>query len=227
MKKNSKNVLVIAAHPDDEVLGCGATIAKHAAHGDEVTIVILAEGARSRGQKGADKQIAELKQIAARSAKILGVKKLITKDFPDNEMDTVSELKVTKVIEDIIRSVKPNIVYTHHRSDVNVDHRRIFESVVVATRPQPGQTVEQVFSFEVASSTEWQLASTRQFEPNWFVDVTSTWDKKIEALECYAGELRPWPHARSIEAIKAQLKWRGATVGVEAAEAFMLLRGIS
>ncbi len=228
MKKRNNRILVIAAHPDDEVLGCGATIAKHAAAGDDVFVAILAEGIRSRAKNGSkvEARIAELNKCAEKANRILGVKKLVLKGFPDNEMDTVSQLEINREIEGLLKEFEPEIIYTHHASDVNVDHRRIFESVVVAARPQPGVGIERIMSFEVASSTEWQLASLRPFEPNWFVDVSLTWEKKLKALECYESEMRPWPHARSLAAIKAQLHWRGANVGLEAAEAFMMLRNI-
>ncbi|MBJ6801710.1 PIG-L deacetylase family protein [Geomonas propionica] len=224
-------VLVIAAHPDDEVLGCGGTIARHVQAGDEVHVVILAEGLTSRDvvreRAVRSSELSELAQVAHRANSILGVTSLSLHDFPDNRMDGVELLDVVKVVEDHIRAKRPNIVYTHHAGDVNIDHRRIQEAVVAATRPQPGQTVETLLFFEVASSTEWQPpGSFPPFLPNWFVDISTTLTLKMQALEAYACEMREWPHARSCQSLEHLAHWRGGSVGCEAAEAFVLGRRI-
>ena len=222
-------VLVIAAHPDDEVLGCGATIAKHASEGDEVHVVILAEGITSRSKKrDRDKsgcQLSQLALIAERANKLLGVTKLDLHDLPDNRLDSLDLLDIVKLIEGYMDSVKPNIVYTHHSGDVNIDHRRIHDAVITSTRPQPGQSVHTLLFFEVPSSTEWQPSGTAPvFAPNWFVDVSQSLALKLEALKIYLPEMREWPHARSIKAVEHLACWRGASVGCEAAEAFVLGR---
>lgn len=230
-KPAKKTVLVIAAHPDDEVLGCGATIAKHIRAGDEVHVMILAEGVTSRDdvreRDSRSSELSDLARVAQRANAILGVTSLTLHDFPDNRMDSVDLLEVVKVVEECIRAKKPDVVYTHHGGDVNIDHRRIQEAVVAATRPQPGQTVQTLLFFEVQSSTEWQApGSFPPFVPNWFVDVSSTLPLKMQALEAYRCEMRDWPHARSLKALEHLAHWRGATVGCEAAEAFMLGRRI-
>jgi len=228
----SKTVLVIAAHPDDEVLGCGGTMAKHAMSGDVVYSVILAEGMTSRDPsrdrvKHAD-ALTRLGEAARKANEILGVAALELIDFPDNRMDSVDRLDITKKVEACIEKYKPDIVYTHHVGDVNIDHRCIHDAVVTACRPLPGKHVTTVLFFEVASSTEWQPpGSAPSFAPNWFVDVSETLETKLKALEAYEIEMREWPHPRSLRAVSHLAHWRGATIGVEAAEAFVLGRHIS
>lgn len=225
------NVLVVAAHPDDEVLGCGGVIAKHSQQGDKVNILILAEGATSRdpqcNREKLQNELSALAQAAYRASEILGVTSLTLHDLPDNRMDSCDLLDVIKVIEQGIIQYRPEIIYTHHSGDVNIDHRRIHEAVVTAARPMPGSTVKTLLFFEVASSTEWQTpGSAPTFAPNWFVDVSETLNLKLKALAAYESEMRPWPHARSIAALEHLACWRGASVGVEAAEAFILGRNL-
>lgn len=224
-------VLVVAAHPDDEVLGCGGTIAKHARQGDEVHVVILAEGLTSRDRvRDRSKHAQELSKLALAAKKagdILGAATITLHDFPDNRMDSLNQLDITKEIEGYISRLQPEIVYTHHAGDVNVDHRCIHGATITACRPQPGHPVKVLLFFEVASSTEWQPpGSAAAFLPNWFVDITDTLEHKFQALEAYESEMRQWPHSRSTEAVRHLNRWRGATVGVQAAEAFMLGRQI-
>lgn len=226
-----KNILVVAAHPDDEVLGCGGSIARHADAGDRVHIFIAAEGVTSRDQSRDAARHAEeingLRQAAAKAATILGAQPPSFGAFPDNRMDGVELLDVTKQVEALIAMFNPSVVYTHHAGDVNVDHRILHQAVVTACRPLPGQSVRQLLFFEVLSSTEWQPpGSAAPFLPSYFVDIQLTWPRKREALDAYAAEMRPWPHARSLEAAEALARLRGATVGREAAEAFMLGRMI-
>lgn len=227
----SEKVLVIAAHPDDEVLGCGGTIAKHANNGDEVRVLILAEGITSRSQHRVaeeDKaELAELSKVAEKANKLLGVSKLYLESLPDNRMDSIDLLDIVKLVEKVINEYQPGIVYTHHVGDVNIDHRITHEAVITACRPLPSAVVKTILFFEVASSTEWQTTgSAPAFNPNWFADISDTLSAKTSALEVYASEMRPWPHARSLEAVEHLAKWRGATVGKNAAEAFMLGRNI-
>ncbi len=225
------NILVVAAHPDDEVLACGGAIAKHTQQGDIVHVLILAEGATSRTpQRNREKlqqELSELAQAAHQASEILRVTSLTLHDFPDNRMDHCDLLDVIKVIEQGIVQYQPETIYTHHGGDVNIDHRRIHEAVVTAARPLPGSTVKTLLFFEVASSTEWQTpGSAPTFAPNWFVDISQTLSLKLKALATYQSEMRPWPHARSIAALEHLARWRGASVGVEAAEAFMLGRNL-
>ena len=223
-------ILVVAAHPDDEVLGCGASMAKWSNAGIEVNVLIMAEGATSRDKvRNREKRIDELSALAksARSAgKILGVSSVQLLDFPDNRMDSVDRLEVIKAVEEHIKLLKPVTVVTHHSGDLNIDHRIIHEAVVTACRPKPGNRVRRLLSFEINSSTEWQPDSVSSFQPNWFEDVSGSISRKLQALEAYSIEIRPWPHSRSLKAVEHLARWRGTTVGTEAAEAFMLLREV-
>jgi N-acetylglucosamine malate deacetylase 1 len=225
------NVLVVAAHPDDEVLGCGGTIAKHAREGDRVHVLILAEGATSRDPKRDREQrkseLSALARAAHQASAILGATSLKLHNFPDNRMDSCDLLDIIKVIEGAISQYKPSIIYTHHIGDLNIDHRRTCEAVVTATRPLPDSRIKTLLFFEVPSSTEWQTPhSAPAFSPNWFVDISDTLGAKLKALETYQSEMRPYPHPRSCVAIEHLARWRGATVGVEAAEAFILGRNL-
>lgn len=227
----NNKVVVIAAHPDDEVLGCGATIAKHVKSGDDVHVLILAEGQTSRDtRRDRSKNLAvisELCEAAREAADVLGAVTVTLKDFPDNRMDSIDLLDVVKVIEDYIHLHKPNIIYTHYYGDLNIDHRITNQAVMTAARPVPGSSVKKILFFEVPSSTEWQVSSIGfRFDPNWFVDVSDTLDKKIEALKKYEQELRSWPFPRSVDAVAHLAGWRGASIGVVAAEAFVLGRYI-
>lgn len=231
VQKMNRRVLVVAAHPDDEVLGCGATIAKYVQQGSDIHVMILAEGITSREiTRDREKHTDELGrlQCAAKTANdILGVTSLMIHDYPDNRMDSINLLDIIKVIENHIEQIKPSAILTHGASDVNIDHRRIHEAVVTACRPTPQNRVDTLLFFEIPSSTEWQVPTlTSYFMPNWFEDVSSTLNVKLEALNAYESELRPWPHPRSLKAAECLARWRGATIGVDAAEAFMLGRKI-
>jgi len=223
-------VLVIAAHPDDEVLGCGATAARLVMDGHEVHFAILGEGVTSRHSDRADADAAQLatlhRQAHAAAAKI-GVKNLVLDKLPDNRLDTVPLLDIVKIIEDLVERIKPEVVYTHHGGDLNIDHTVIHRAVLTATRPTAGQPVREIYAFEVPSSTEWAFQRIEpSFRPNVFVDVTRTLEAKIAAMECYESEARKFPHPRSPEALRAlAMRW-GSVVGCAAAEAFELVRSI-
>lgn len=142
-------------------------------------------------------------------------------------MDGVDLLDVVKHVEELIASIDPRIIYTHHIGDVNIDHMMTQRAVLTACRPLPGSNVETILAFETVSSTEWMPpASGSAFAPNWFVDITDMLDKKLEALGAYESEMRDWPHPRSLKAVEHLARWRGASAGVEAAEAFVLLRQV-
>lgn len=225
-----RSILIIAAHPDDEVLGCGGTIAKLADDGVLVHVAFLADGVTSR----ADERIARQRELKARrnaakkACKILGVKTVSFGDFPDNRMDTIPLLDIVQAVETLVAKHQPEMVLTHHAGDVNIDHRRLHEAVVAACRPQSHHPVKTLLCFEVPSSTEWQLpGSAPVFAPNWFVDISATLERKLAALEAYGTELRDWPHPRSRKGVEHLAHWRGATVGVDAAEAFILGRQLA
>jgi LmbE family N-acetylglucosaminyl deacetylase len=221
-------VLVIAAHPDDEILGCGATAARLVADGHDVVFAILGEGLTSRSADREATDASHLKilhqQAHAAAAKV-GVKQVVLHKLPDNRLDTVPLLEVVKLVEDLIAQLQPHVIYTHHGGDLNIDHGIIHRAVLTATRPIAGDTVREVYAFEVPSSTEWSFQRIGPvFRPNVFVDVTATLEAKIAAMECYASEARRFPHPRSPEALRAIAARWGSVAGCGAAEAFELVR---
>lgn len=215
-------ILVVAAHPDDEVLGCGATLARHAAAGDRVEVFIAATGAASRGD--GDAAIKALQDAARAAASTLGVDGVRFGGLPDNALDKLPLLDVVQTIEAVVAGVRPTVVYTHHGGDLNVDHQIVHQAVRTACRPLPGTAVRQVRCFETPSSTEWGGASGGgDFRPTIFIDVAGFMAAKRRALECYAMEMRLFPHARSMDAVDALAVVRGAQSGLAAAEAFSLI----
>ena len=227
------NVLVVAAHPDDEVLGCGGTIARHADNGDKVTILLAAEGATSRAPQrniqNYKNDLDSLAKSAQLSADILGASELIYLGLPDNRLDSLDLLDIVKYIEDVSSRVSPDLVYVHHSGDLNIDHRILNQAVITAFRPIPQSKDITLLSFEVSSSTEWQPPSSSfsPFCPNWFVDITEQWDRKLKALNIYEQEMRPWPHSRSVQSLEYLARLRGSHIGRQYAEAFTLLRHIT
>lgn len=223
-----RSVLVVAAHPDDEILGCGGTMARHLAQGDHVHVLILAEGATSRSEQrdrtAAGEQLLVLSAAAREAHARLGSTSLAMLDFPDNRMDSVHLLDVVKAVESHFRKADPDIIYTHFPGDLNIDHRITSEAVQTACRPQPGNRLRQVLFFEVPSSTDWRMSGNSGFVPNYFCDISPMLDRKLAALGSYALEMKDWPHARSIAACEHLARWRGASIGVAAAEAFVVGR---
>lgn len=224
---NTNTIWVIAAHADDEVLGCGGTICRHRREGDEVSVLFLTNGVGARGPDdggaAAERRVAAMKCALAK----LGVEDFVCLDFPDNALDTVPVLEVVRAIDTFGEGrALPDIIFTHHGGDLNVDHQIALRAVLTRFRPQPGEPGPgQILSFEVPSSTGWFGASSASaFVPNVYSDISMTWEAKRCALEAYAEEMRPWPHARSFEAVEHLARLRGATVGVEAAEAFVVER---
>jgi LmbE family N-acetylglucosaminyl deacetylase len=218
------NILVVAAHPDDEVLGCGGAIAKHTAEGNKVDILFLADGEGARDNQA---DIQKRQNNALRASQALGAENPKFLNFSDNRMDQHDLLDIIQAIEGVIDQVKPETIYTHHRGDLNIDHSITHRAVMTACRPMEAQSVRRILSFEVPSSTEWQTPEMGlAFVPNWFVDISSHLEAKLEALKAYKDEMRAFPHPRSEEAIKALSKWRGASSGLLSAEAFRLERNV-
>ena len=220
---NKKSILVVASHPDDEVIGCGGTIAMHIAAGDQVAVVFMTNGESSRGEAISD-NISRRNKECDEALKVLGIKNVMKFDLPDNMMDQVPLLDVIKKVEAAIDKFNPSLIYTHFSDDLNVDHRITHQAVITASRPQSWSTVRSIFLFEVLSATEWNSNSKPKFNPNKFVDISDFWPTKLLALEKYNKELRPFPHSRSIKTIEALSIYRGATVGLNRAEAFQVER---
>lgn len=222
-----RRIMVIAAHPDDEALGCGGTIARHAAAGDVVRVLFLADGVASRAMVDRTPELRARKAAAEKACAIMGAEAPIHLDFPDNRLDTLAFLEIVQAVEKQAVVFQPDVVYTHHAGDLNVDHRICHQAVLTAFRPIPGQTVKSIYGFEVCSSTEWAFGGTGPvFVPNRFVNIEAQMKAKYEALNAYEMEMRPFPHARSHEAVKALAAWRGASAGCKAAEAFTVIRDI-
>lgn len=227
---NSSVILVVAAHPDDEVLGCGGTMAKLAESGEEVCVAILGEGATSRYESREQARADEIKRLQEHSravAKLLGARVVALEGLPDNRFDTVPLLDIVKKVEGLVKQYQPHAIYTHHPGDLNIDHALTFRAVMTATRPVSGCPVSEIYTFEVASSTEWAFQRFEPaFRPNVFVDVSAFLDKKIHGMGIYESEARPFPHPRSAEALRVQARRWGAAVGLAHAEAFELVRAI-
>ena len=224
----SSHVLVVAAHPDDEVLGCGGTIARHVSEGDRVEVVFFTDGVGSRHQ--AENPASQAEQVvrnesARRAADILGIATPACFGFPDNRLDAIDLLDLVKAVEAVGNRFQPSIIYTHWAGDLNIDHRLVYRSVITAFRPMADTSVTRIRSFEIPSSTEWGDKSvTPAFQPNHFVAIDRFMDVKRRAIEAYAQEMRPFPHPRSHTALEALARWRGSESGLEAAEAFVTIR---
>jgi N-acetylglucosamine malate deacetylase 1 len=216
-----RRVLAIVAHPDDEVLGVGGTLARHFKEGDEVHVRIVSSGDPIRYADGQHDQPGD----AQRAAYYLGAETAGLK-FPDQRLDAGSNLGLIQAVESEVQRVQPQTIYTHHWGDVNADHVRIAEAVDVAVRPFSAPFVESVLAFETASSSEWTVSARhRSFSPNVFVDITGEMARKLDAMRAYRSELRPYPHPRSLRSLKERAGFWGSVANFEAAEAFMLLRG--
>jgi len=221
-----RRVLCVCAHPDDEALGCGGTLARLAAEGAEVHLLFMADGVNARSGAPAS-ALEKRRAMALQAAEVLGARAPTFLDFPDNRMDGVELLDVVSEIERCAASLAPDVVFTHFTGDLNVDHRICAQAVLTAFRPLPGGAVRAIYGFEVPSSTEWAFgAAGSSFSPHAFFDISDHLAVKLAALDAYAKEMRPFPHPRSREAVEALARWRGATMGVAAAEAFSLLRSI-
>ena len=231
-------ILILVAHPDDEVLGMGGTILRHSQKGDLVKVVYFATGISSRRstnyknnatyeqEENSDiiqKEIQELQNDAKKSCKILGVKDMEFYDLPDNEMDSIPLLKVIKIVENEIKKSKPDRIYTHHYNDLNIDHRVLFNATLTACRPADDK-IKELVTFEVPSSTEWNYPF--RFNPNYFVNITRQLSSKVRAMNSYKNEIRNFPHPRSSESLKIIAKKWGSVSGNKAAEAFEIIRRI-
>lgn len=223
----NKKVLVVAGHADDETLGCGGVIAGHIRDGDCVKVVVMADGVSSRGDMLDGLAQAERNRSFAAAMAVLGVTDIVELGYPDNRLDTIPLLELVVALESILKHFAAEVVYTHFPWDLNVDHKVATEAAMTACRPQPGGSVRQILFYEVLSATGWNSsACCPAFIPNYFVDVSECLALKMDALRCYDEEMRAFPHARSFEAVSALAKFRGASVGIEAAEAFILERQV-
>ncbi len=213
--------LIVSAHPDDEILGCGGIIGKNAG-GVEYYVLILTGGAEGRYDISMERI---LREQACQAAALLGTKRVYFEDLPNQGLDTVPLIEVVTIIEKYIEQVRPDTMFIHDRYDLNKDHRIVYEAGVTAARPIPGQTIKRLYTYFVASSSEWSQGKA-QFAPNTFIDVSDSIELKISAMECYASECRPFPHPRSPEAIKTYASFWGIKAGLGFAEPFKLVQDI-
>jgi len=220
----TKSVTAIVAHPDDEILGAGGALSRHAHSGESVHVIFLTDGVGARGGKKGG----EARRLAAQEAcATIGVKQenIHFYNFPDNKMDSLSLLDVVQTLEKKLQELEPRVIYTHHAGDLNIDHRITHQAVLTACRPQLGSSVTAIYGFEILSSTEWATPEAQTaFIPSFYIDISEYFDIKMKALRSYDMEMRPFPHSRSYEAIEALATLRGAHVGMKKAEAFTVIR---
>ena len=217
-------VLIIAPHPDDEVLGCGGTIAKHVAFGNEVYVCVVTKGAEPLFS---EEQVEKVRGECRKANNILGVKGIEFLDFPAAMLEEVPRYKLNDALSNIIQNIKPNEVYIPHRGDMQLDHKLIVDAAMVALRPKYEHVVNRIYSYETPSETGWDVPNEENaFIPNVYNDISRHIETKLEALECYQTQMGHYPNARSVEAEKALAMYRGSTVHTEYAEAFELIREI-
>jgi LmbE family N-acetylglucosaminyl deacetylase len=225
MMKN-KNILIVAAHPDDEFLGCGGTIAK-LAKDNTVSALLLVDAITSRPKEFSDEKRKKLREDTKNAHDIIAIRNTFFESFPDNEFDKIPLLNLIKTVSSYINKTAPDVIFTHHYGDLNIDHRRTFQAVLTACRPQPNFYHPDIYCFEIPSATEWQAFTGAEFfKPNVFIDISDTIDLKLEALKCYKSEMRDFPHSRSIKGIKIMAQDWGRKVGKTFVEAFELIRSV-
>jgi LmbE family N-acetylglucosaminyl deacetylase len=218
------NVLVIAPHPDDEVLGVGGTMLRHLARGDAVHVVICTKGREARF--GAQ-QVAKVQAEARAAHAMLGLTGSHFLDLPAAELDTVPGAEINAGLHRVLEQVRPEVVYVPHLGDVHRDHQIIFQSAMVCCRPVVGQCVRRILAYETVSETDWYAAPmTPAFTPNAFVDIALYIEKKLAVCAAYASQIRPSPDQRSLEAIRALARTRGHAMALPYAEGFMLVRSV-
>lgn len=219
-------ILIIAAHPDDEIYGMGGTIAKLTSEGNECYSLIITEGCTTQ-YPGKNEIISEKQTEAKRANAIIGIQKVLFGNLPDMQLDHIQHISINQVIEKAIELIRPKCVYTHFYGDVNKDHQAVYASTLVAVRPVVGQCVKELYCYQVPSSTEWSpCINKHRFMPNVFVDITKYAEQKEKAIMAYNTEIREYPHPRSIEAVKKYDEALAITVGLKRAEALMLLRKV-
>ncbi len=224
----NSTILVVAAHPDDEILGCGGSVHKWVQSGAEVHALIMAEGLTAREERREDvsvQRLNALREDARRAAKLIGYQSISFERFPDNRMDSVDLLDVIHVVSQYMDRIRPAVVLTHHHSDLNVDHRVCFQAALTACRPLPECSARTLLTFETPSATEWNFPYYKNtFSPNVFVDISEAVETKIAAMSCYKTESRTAPHPRSASSLYAIARRWGSVVSCDYAEAFELIR---
>lgn len=220
-----ERILVIAAHPDDEVLGCGGVIARHLAHGDALMVLVITRGTP---EIFSAEFIVQIRQELRAAHQVLGVTSVQFLDFPAPKLDSVPGYQLADAIKQVISTFQPEVIYLPHRGDIHSDHQAVYQATLVAARPINDCPVRRLLSYETVSETEWASpAGDQAFIPTVFVNIGAYLERKLEAVGCYRSQIRLPPHPRSLRAIEALARFRGSTVGAAAAEAFMLVREIT
>jgi len=224
----NKKILIVAAHPDDEVLGCFGTVAKLIKEGYEAYTLILGEGKTSRDNQRElytrEHEITALHHEIQEANASIGIKKVFIESFPDNRFDSIDLLDIVKVITKVKEEVSPHIIFTHYEKDLNIDHQITYKAVITATRPMSNETVQEIYSFEILSSTEWNYPLS--FSPDTFFDISDTIHAKVHSMSLYKSELCDFPHPRSVDGIRLHAKHRGMSVGKSYVEAFKTVRSV-
>ena len=224
----SKKILIVVAHPDDEVLGCFGTVARLIKEGYEAYTLILGEGKTSRDEsrivENKKDELEVLNQEIVEANRTIGIKKVFIETFPDNRFDSVDLLDIIKAISKVKEEIKPDIIFTHYEHDLNVDHQITYKAVIAATRPMIDECVKEIYSFEILSSTEWNYPLS--FSPDTYFDIGDTIKLKLDAMKKYDSELCNYPHPRSLEGIELNSKYQGMRVGKEYVEAFKVIRSV-
>jgi len=220
--KKKKKILIVAAHPDDEILGCGGIISKYKSK-TEIQVIFLTNGISARDEK--NKSIEVRKKECLKLFKFLKLRKPIFLDFPDNKLDSVPLLMIVKKIENLVKKFKPSLIFTHYEHCLNVDHKTAYNATITACRPLKSLSfIKQIISYEVPSSTEWAVSTKNIFKPNMYIDISNEFKNKINYLKFYQSEIKVYPHSRSIKGIKTVASYRGIASGFNYAEAFLLVR---
>lgn len=220
----SMNILIVAPHPDDEVLGCGGTIAKYVSQGHDVFVCVVTKGCEPLFAKD---EVNKVRQECHEADKFLGVREIIFLDFPAAMLEKVERYKLNDALVNTIQDIKPDVVYIPHRGDMQLDHKMVVDAAMVALRPKYKHVVKKIYAYETLSETGWDVPNvTNEFIPNAYRDISEFLEKKIKAMEIFTTQLSAYPAARSLGAVKALAMYRGATVNVDAAEAFSIVREI-
>ena len=215
-------ILVISAHPDDETIGAGGTILKHVDQGDSVYWCVVTQG---YSPPWTEETLKKAKEQIKKVQKAYGIKEVFRCGFPTVKLNTVPYIELSSSLQKVVDQVKPEIVYVTPRSDINLDHRIVYECVLVACRPLPGSSVRRILSYEICATTSFGLpAGINGFNPTVFIDISKYLNEKLEIMKLYETELCPYPHPRSLEGIKLFAEERGLSVGLKAAERFELIR---
>lgn len=217
-------ILVIAPHADDEIIGCGGTIAKAVSQKDEVYVVITTNAHLGAPELFNEQAIKKVREEALQAHRFLGVKETFFLEFPAPALNAFPEYKISLELSKIINKIQPNILYLPHPGDLHQDHKATYRASLVAARPQGNYCVEEIYCYETLSETEWAPYQEKAFIPNVFNDITEHFEKKIVAMQFFKSQIKEFPHTRSTETFEALAKFRGATVGVKRAESFSLER---